>query len=161
MITYVFDFNGTVEGNPSLRPDQVRTILHSLRAAGHRVLLWTGGVVPGAWVRVFDEVHHKPDMGVWSRLTGQVVYFDDDTMLLRAVQRINRRREDVQIAAWSPRAMVRFLEGDDCTGEPPEATPEEMREIIRRTNTTGVKASGEYLAYTDPTPWGAPPKAVC
>lgn len=92
MKTYLFDVNGTVEGNIGglLQTDAIALILR-LRARGNRVVLWTAGDVSrihGRLVAAVDEVTTKLNRDYFDVLSrNDFVVIDDEGIFLTLAKR--------------------------------------------------------------------------
>lgn len=97
---YVFDFRGTLNDGP-LGNDRAKELLRRLRAAGARLIIWSGSPsITSEWSRLVDTVSLDKEMDFWRGLApnSEVVYADDDVLLRTAVSRfVKRNRPDIQL----------------------------------------------------------------
>jgi hypothetical protein len=82
---YVFDVQGTLVNNPSVRDEDIRKMLLVLRAAGHHLVIMTGNLsgVPTQLRELVDECWEKP-ISFRELFNEDTVVFDDCMHILQA-----------------------------------------------------------------------------
>jgi hypothetical protein len=90
---FVFDFEGTLEGNKELPRGKAEELLLKLRQGGHKIMLYTSRHdIPEPWVNLVDGVWTKGSLTDWDEVTGRVVYVDDERNIREALARYARTR---------------------------------------------------------------------
>lgn len=136
MKTFLFDYQGTLVGNPSMREEDMKKVMLVLRAAGHRLVLWSGsgvGASFGGFEELVDEVWDK-DMEHIRLVNSDFVVFDDDTTFLTVLAKHGAKIVGAsQMGDWLVNESWRVGAEDPVTNFKLPATRLQQAERVRLT----------------------------
>lgn len=88
MKTFLFDYEGTLVGNPDVSEENMKKVFIVLKSAGHKIIVWSASTIAVSddFVALADEVWLK-DLERINSVNKDFIVFDDNMMFLRSLAR--------------------------------------------------------------------------
>lgn len=145
--TFLFDCQGTLVDNPSVSEEDMQAVIKVLRAAGHRVIVWSASVtmVPEQFGALADECRSKT-MEEMADLNEDFIVFDDDVNFLQSLARRGCRVVVAsQMGDWLVNEVWKVEKEDPITNLTLPADraqqAERVRQTLKKLNTRQARAA--------------------
>jgi hypothetical protein len=135
MKTFLFDCQGTLVNNPAVKEEDMEKVLPLLKAAGHRVIVWSASVtlIPNNFAALADECRSKT-MAQMEDIDENFIVFDDDEGFLQSlVRRGCQVVSAAQMGDWLVNEVWKVDASDPVTNFNLPATREQQAERVRVT----------------------------
>jgi hypothetical protein len=133
--TFLFDCQGTLVNNPFVKEEDMEKVLPLLKAAGHRVIVWSAMVtlIPNNFAALADECWSK-ELEDMSRIDESFIVFDDDVEFLQSLARRGAKIVAAhQMGDWLVNEVWKVDASDPVTNFNLPATREQQAERVRVT----------------------------
>ena len=133
--TFLFDCRGTLVGNPFVKEEDMKKVIPLLRAAGHRVIVWSAmmSLIPDDFAKIADECWSK-DLEYQRRIDENFIVFDDDvSFLTNLADRGAKVVAASQMGDWLVNEVWKVDITDAVTNFAMPATREQQAERVRVT----------------------------
>jgi hypothetical protein len=148
MKTFLFDVKGTLVDNPAVKEEDLKKVLLVLKAAGHRIIIWSASVtlIPEQFAALADECWSKGDLDASASIDKDFILFDDESLLLASIAGNTgcRTVHAAQMGDWLVNEVWKVEKDDPTTNMSLPATREQqavrVRAAYKKLNTVKARA---------------------